>query len=757
MADLKARLHLRDLDPDVPVPELAFFVLGKDEEVLETFDVDDEGVFHLDEGVLDEARRVVLAPREAAGDEPAKLSADQRLDFRPDEIRQRIVDARLELPPKWWCNLIKVRICVDGRVEHCRPTPWWWLDLQERVVPRVRPELRFDTVRRPAALRPTTALGDLDLRFDRPGVVGGFFGRRCEPVCEGSIEVFQRTCCCRPWILHDPRIPQLLDRLRELVEVEPPVPPVPPVLRGTELVPLKALEESPLFEGGTLSELAVNARRDLTALEQLEPQARVEYINARRYLFCWLPCGSPVRRGEGVLRTDGTFEVCWREPLRILGPFCKRQVAFKVRQLIAGQTVVIYDGLAAGEWFDSGDEIVLTSHHPDALSCPTPTTNPGEGEDAFVYLELVGSSQAHRIALPRPTGPTSVDLATPHGRTNPTNAGLLDPAPTPADAVGQYRNRNWGGGLDLFVRFSENLEGHAKYYRLSVLEATAGGVGTGTPTVLSAPRSWLHVFPVGGGQLDTDTVALGPFSQGGESNLYEIPYPPATGWWAAGQYHGTVDVGDFGVGGHLIVLELFDQNGAPVAPGPLPGGGGGNLYFKIWRSDDDAATPAQKFLDVPQPQLAHYFWFDDRGSVAQIKGLSLQGVASDEECQFLEGPGTDQVRVLYRAYHPDERFQLYHTLTWKRGISGGSGSFFPSAPPPFVAPNRRTGNVAQADATGAPSPPLTVAHLLDGHGSCSFALALHTHVKTTNGSGTLNHLEGHDTGAFALTNTTHTS
>lgn len=64
MADLKARLHLRDLEPDVPIPDLAFFVLGKGDDVVERFDVDDDGQFQLDEAVLDKARRVVLAPRD---------------------------------------------------------------------------------------------------------------------------------------------------------------------------------------------------------------------------------------------------------------------------------------------------------------------------------------------------------------------------------------------------------------------------------------------------------------------------------------------------------------------------------------------------------------------------------------------------------------------------------------------------------------------------------------------------------------------
>lgn len=745
MADLKAQLHLRDLEPDVPVPDLAFFVLGRDGEVIERFDVQDGGQFQLDESSLEKARRVVLAPRV---EELGNIPADQRLEFRPEEIRERIVGERLELPHKWWCNLIKIRICVDGRVEHCRPTPWWWRNLQESLLPRVRPELRIEALS--PTLRRPIGLPGRDLQTTGPSLTATqLFPHRCEPICEGLVEVYQRTCCCRPWILHDPRIPQLLDRLRGIVEIGPPVPPVPPVLEAAR-VPSKTLENSPLFEGGTLSELAVNARRDLATLEELEPRAQVDYINARPYLFCWLPCGTPVRRGQGVLRTDGTFEICWREPLRILGPFCKLQYAFQVSQHVAGQTVVVYDGLAANEWFDRDEEIVLRSYHPDALSCPTPTPIPEEGDDAFVYLELVGSSQAHRIALPQPSGPTSVDLATPHGQTNPSNAGLLDPVPTPADALGQYRNRNWGGRLDLFVRFSENLKGHAKYYRLSVLEATAGGAATGPRGYLGTPRSWLHVFPVGGGDLDTDAVALGPVTQGGESNLFEIPFQPATGWWAAGQVHGQVNVGDFGVGGHLIVLELFDGTGAPVGPGPMPGGG--ELHFKIWRSNEDDDTPAEKFLDVPQPELAHYFWFDDRSSVAQIKGLSLQGVESDEECQFLEGPGHHQVRVLYRAYHPDERFQLHHSLTWKRGISGGSGSFV----------SGESSNVGQAVPAGVPSPPQTVATLLGGnsgpgsHGSCSFALTLHTHVKTTNGSGTLHHLEGHDTGAFALTNTTHT-
>lgn len=742
MPQIKATIHLRDREEDTRLSDLAVYVTDRSGEILERADVDEEGRIKIEKGALAKAGRVFIARRT---EEPGKLRGSERLDFHPQQFQEMIEAERIELSRARWVKLFHVRVCVDGRASHCHLDHWRLREMIrplgpvfatsqriERTEDRFEPAESFELDTR-SLRQPTRRRGPLDFALSPLWP----WHWHCHPICEGLVEVYQRVCCCKPWIIHDPRIPELLDALRAKLDLKvPPPPPGDPVE-----VSKRDFERSPVFTGGTVDRLSVNAARDLRALESLKPAQQVEYINARPHLFCWTTCGEPVHRASGYLLPDGSFDICWSEPLRILFPNCRVQYAFVVKQLIGGQTVTVYDGLAANRWFDRNDDIELRTWHPSTLSCPHPQDLPEEGDDAFVYLETVGGSDAHRIALPEPSSGTSVNLFSPNDDANMSNAGLLDPVPTPADAVGKYRNRNWGGTLDLYVRFSDNLKGTAKYYRLSVMETDGSGNGIGTPTEVDQVIGWTRVFPVGGGSLDTESVTLGPVEQGGEKNLFEIPYTPSTGWWKTNQYHGHVQTSGFDPGRHLIVLELFDENGNAVGPGPLQGGGG-DLHFKIWKSD--TGTPSDKFLDVAQPKLPHLFWFDDRPSEAEIVDLRIGGSISTDDCQFLEGTGGTEVKIGYRAYHPNERFQLYHNLTWYRGISGSGGYFV----------NGKPDNVGKPPAAPGPSDPQTVDQLLGTHGACSFAIVLHTHVKTTNGRGTLDGLEGHFTGAFALSKTT---
>lgn len=162
------------------------------------------------------------------------------------------------------------------------------------------------------------------------------------------------------------------------------------------------------------------------------------------------------------------------------------------------------------------------------------------------------------------------------------------------------------------------------------------------------------------------------------------------------------------------------------------------IVFKRWVSE--AVRTDHAFDSMP-----HLFWWDNRRSAADIVDLRKNGLPSAEECQFIEGPGGTQISIGYRAFHPQERFQLHHNLSWYRGLSGTGGS--------FVSQNPNNVGVAGAE----PSPPLSVNHLLTHGGGmsskCSFGLRLRTHVRTFDGTSTLNGLEGTDQGAFALENT----
>ena len=134
-------------------------------------------------------------------------------------------------------------------------------------------------------------------------------------------------------------------------------------------------------------------------------------------------------------------------------------------------------------------------------------------------------------------------------------------------------------------------------------------------------------------------------------------------------------------------------------------------------------------------------WWDNRNAVADIIDIRLNGAASSEQCQFLSGDAGATVEIGYRAYHPQPgtpSFLHIHSLVITRGLNGPSWQV---ANPPG----------AEVGEGGPPhtSVTKTLAELLAGEQKCAFAVNLRSHVKTTNGAGTLTNLDAGETAAFA--------
>ena len=159
-------------------------------------------------------------------------------------------------------------------------------------------------------------------------------------------------------------------------------------------------------------------------------------------------------------------------------------------------------------------------------------------------------------------------------------------------------------------------------------------------------------------------------------------------------------------------------------------------------------------MEVPFAALTHLFCWDNRPPVADITRLVMNGVASDEECQFLEGPATSEFAVEYRAYVADQRFQESHSIGWLRGLNasaanGGVGSLpTPLSPTnvgkPLALPVTSGSNTFGLMLTrlDPPNPPVVLQR-------CSFAVTLTTYAKTTNGEN-FNYPQAQETAAFAL-------
>jgi len=704
-----ARLLLVGREANEPSPTLSVYALDAELHPIAAAPVDERGEFSLPE---DAVRRAALIGIGARQETRQALKRSELVLYRPEQYRALLKDDNIiELVRERWSVLFPTfRRCVSGHVRRCSWLPWL---VEARDIASVT--LSASAAR--SALLASTAAVSLFPRF------------RCGVVCEGLVEVYQRVCCWWPLVILDPRIPEIIDILDKLQPIEriprfPPTPPDPP-----------PFDRLPLFKGGALDEAVLNAPRDLAALRSLGHADQVAYIEARPYLRHLLRCGTPSKVGHGFIQPDGSFQVCWRAFPLLLRAHCHIEVAYVVKQVIGGQTITIYDGLAANQWHHLGDTPTLTSYDPRAVGCRDGDVPGVDG--AVIYLDAIGSTDAFNLKTPTEAGWDRVSAPA-------YNDGLGFPAATAAAAKGALLNRNWGGTLNLRWWFTEPCRAAgARYYRASVIAADpAGNPQAGATRVFLAPPNgaWQKLVVTSGG-LDLVSVPLGVPPVGGEANLYTIPYEgdlPANEEWRDAQFHAQLPTGSHPEGRYLLTLEVFNAAGQRLRPAGA-GGSGTDAPFKYMRWV--APGTPDVFANVPFAGLTAMLWWDNRAGTGDIVGLRKNGLQTSGECQFLSGDPDSTLSVDFIAHHPVEMFQLSHGITWYRGINGTSGSI------PVAHP---FDNEGAPPATLATSDPVTFTALLGPHTKCSFAIHLNMALKTFDGSSSLYPNAVREVAAFAL-------
>ncbi|HSU99631.1 MAG TPA: hypothetical protein VLI91_05955 [Roseiarcus sp.] len=738
------RLELVGLTTGADRPDITIQALDANGEVLSAQKVEQDGGFTLSHDILGRAATVVVG----ASDDKEGVRSEGELRLSAEDFRAQAANGVLALAEPVWSRLRFYWTCVSGHVRVCRRRRWWYDDLiQASTMVSIGSSSRAGLASRSigretsiaAALTPS--LGELLA-----------WPVRCHPVCRGTVTVYRRTCCCYPIVIDDWRISDLIRDLERVVSQLPTpnpkfkIPPPPPPPIGDPL-------RTPYFKGGALNELALNAVHDLEQMRSLPLPQAAQYVEARPYLYHRLcSCGRPVRVGAGSLQHDGGFNICWLESIRLFRPNCFDQYAYVVKQTIGGTTTTIYDGLAAGAWFAAGENPVLTTYNPQAFSCDQ--TGDGDG-DAFVFLDLIGDTESHELTTPTSTGWDRV--AAPS-----STSGLLFPNPGV-----QGHLRNLGGGVELTFIFSLGMRDPAigaHYYRVSVSEADANGNPTGSRYYYGDGLAWEKVVGA-----DIVPESLGPVAVGGENNLYRIPYSDEA-WVGSVRYHALINTLAANLNtppaadlaspatNRLVTLEVFNAAGQRLRPlgAPASGQPGAEAAkaFKFRRWFQPGGSIGDDTVEVPFAALTHLFCWDNRPPVADITRLVMNGAASDEECQFLEGPATSQFAVEYRAYVADQRFQEGHSIGWLRGLNasaanGGVGSLpTPLSPDnvgkPPALPATSGSNTFELMLTrlDAPNPPVVLPR-------CSFAVTLTTYAKTTNGEN-FSYPFGQETAAFAL-------
>ncbi|MEJ2652612.1 MAG: hypothetical protein P8173_12670 [Gammaproteobacteria bacterium] len=714
----QTRIELVDFGEGDATEELAVYALDRAENILEMSPVDPKGYFKLPPEVLAKASHVLIGPK------IERLQGSDKEIFARFRVTQftKVLEARsvIEIAKSDWYKWWKIRRCVSGNVKHCYP----WPILIKQYIDQIAWSVPLQSIGK--AVSSSLAKSMADAVIAKPPI-SSKWPPHCGIVCDGLVEVYRRTCCCRPWTIYDPRLQELIGQLEKYLTY-PPIrkwPPHPDPDPG----PLMSI----LFKSGTLDERVANAAADLHALKSLPAEEIPQYINVRPWLCC--TCGSSKKVAQGLVRSDGKFTICWYEwPLWGLIN-CHEEYAFVVKQNINGVSTVIYNGVAAHQWFHYGDYPTLVSHHLQAQGC---RQNPFPNEEgAFVLLQDIGLTGTFHLKTPDAAGWDRV--AAPA-----YNDGLAYPAADTSAAKGKYLDRNWGGTLLLRCHFSEHMKAvGAKYYRISVVASDGNGNPMGDRTHL--PVSQWRYYELIGPDIYVKQTALGPDNAGTQNNLYEIPYY-ADHDWQSGQYHAVLDTTKYANGRFLLTVEVFDKDGKLLHPAGTAAPSGiahaeAGYTFRRWYQETGPTA------EVHFAALTHMLWWDNRSARAEIVDLRKDGVPSTAECQFITGTASSLFSVGYRAYHDEPMFLLDHRLWWHRGLGTATGI--------LTSPHPNPDNVGVPPNPPHESGQTSFANMLDTTNNptrtkCSFTVNLHANVKTFNGIGTLDSLDGWDQAAFAL-------
>lgn len=728
-----------DLKEGEAAPRLAAYQLDAAGRPVKKLGIFDGKTLRLETG---EAKSLALGPDvEDFRTLPKESLSSYRLEQKVELWRKQ----GIVLPREVWGRFQFRFACVSGTVRKCRP--WYW-DLLDN--PRLTPMLELAQV---ARIRPATEISP-----HLPFPLG------CQPMCDGQIEVYERVCCCR----HIP-IPDLLDRLHDLLDILPiPIPdPIPDPFPGgpfpgpgpepfaPQLLRAKARSIRQSRKALDLSALPPeNLHQDYLALRTLPAEAARAYVSERPYLLP-LICKCSVRKvGQTDLQPGGQFDMCYLRPLQVpqIG-HCVTTYAYKVRQMINGVLTLVYDGLAANQYFAAGSPAGIRCYHPQARVCADgPGDAPPNDGNAFVMLEHVGAYGTFHHNFPAQTDVSRVGALAAADGTFTTSYAPDCP---------------WGGALGLRLWFSPELEPVVKYYRLKVYTVSDSGMPVGSPQVLNSPVTWTKLIDIPNDVIPAPE-ALGPYAVGTENDLFTVPYWRSPDHrYLSGQFHQVWNTAQsqFPDGKYMLVIEVFDGQGNRIKPNGASGPGTAqNFQFRRWASAVD--TDPVAFADA-----AHVFWVDNTPVGGDIVDLRKNGAPNTAECQFMSDSANSTFAIGFRAYHSngvehagngdDNSFMWRYGISWQRGLNGSSGSlgFAPSGGNDHTDVGETGGPVASGSASFESMLSKTVT-LPNGTQTtlvlpkCTFSVTLSVLAKHFTGSGRIQAYDYRETASFALEITT---
>jgi hypothetical protein len=246
-ARIQATIDLSGFTSEDKFPEMAVYALDRTGKPLEISKVNDEGRFKISEKVLEEAHRITIGPEV---EDIASVDRKVLTTYRSEQFKQILeVGGIFEIPKIDWYGWSQFKRCVSGSVSHCHPYPWFikQLVMNTDAARAFRNPLSFATTT-DMVLEPKS---DALIAKSSDYLIQPYW---CETVCDGLVEVYRRTCCCRPWIIYDPRLPELVNELEHILP-DPPVIKWPP-RPEPDPIPFRDLA---IFKEGTLDKKVANA------------------------------------------------------------------------------------------------------------------------------------------------------------------------------------------------------------------------------------------------------------------------------------------------------------------------------------------------------------------------------------------------------------------------------------------------------------------------------------------------------------------
>ena len=663
---------------------------------------------------------------------PKESLVSYRLEQKIDIWRKQ----GIVLPRDIWGRFHFHFACVTGSVRKCRP--WFW-DLLNDI--RLMPMFELAQV---ARIKPITA----ELQ---PHIL---FPLNCQPLCDGIVEIYERECCC-----HHIHIPSLLDRLRDILDILPiPIPtpyPIPEPIPELDLAPfgpqlLRAKARAIQQRKAPLDLSAVppeNLHQDYLALRTMPVDAARLYVFERPYLFP-IFCNCSVRKvGQTPIQPGGQFDFCY---LRVHHHphhgHCATTYAYKIKQLVNGVLAVVYDGLAAHQYFSAGTPADLRSYNPQAQVCADGPGDPPPNDSVlpFVMLERVGANGYH-FNFPAQTGVSQVGLLEAGDGTYTTSYAPDCP---------------WGSGLGLRLWFSPELEPIVKYYRLKVFAVNDAGAPVGTPTVLNNTVTWDKLIDIPGDLIRVPET-LGPTPVGTENDLFKVPYWSSPDHrYLSGQFHQVWNTAQtqFPDGKYMLIIEVFNEAGNRVKPNGAPAtdpGTAKNFQFRRWASAADTDP-------VPFADAAHVFWVDNTPVGGDIVDLRKNDIINTAECQFMSDVASSTFAIGFKAFHvhgvehagngDNNSFMWHYGITWQRGLNGSTGTLgpAPSGGTNHTDVGETGGAVSSGSQTFATMLTLTPPPLPVVLPKCTFSVTLRVNAKHYTGSGRIQDYDYQETASFAL-------